>query len=109
MPEAAGLKSRVMLCLVEKLRQSIRTHGLFLTLFLARLTGDVVVIPADGFYEPGIKQGDIFGIDRMMEVVRTNRHRPAKDIVLAMYHASRDHTSNMAQEDDMAAIVIKAI
>ena len=71
--------------------------------------GDVVVIPTDGIYEAGSKQGGSFGIDRMMAVVRANRHQAAKDIILALYHASRQHMSNMPQEDDMAAIVIKAL
>ena len=70
-------------------------------------TGDIIVIPTDGFYEVGAKQSELFGVDRMMAVVRNNRDKAAKDIVRAMYNACRDHTPDMAQEDDMAAIVIK--
>jgi sigma-B regulation protein RsbU (phosphoserine phosphatase) len=70
-------------------------------------SGDVFVIPTDGFYEAGARGKDLYGVDRMMTVVRNNRHRSAQEIVRAMYNASRHHTSNMDQEDDMAAIVIK--
>ena len=70
-------------------------------------TGDIIVIPTDGFYEVGARQSELFGIDRMMAVVRSHRHESAQDIVRAMYNAARDHTPGMAQEDDMAAIVIK--
>jgi serine phosphatase RsbU (regulator of sigma subunit) len=72
-------------------------------------SGEVVVIPTDGFYEAGTSQNDVFGIDRMLAVVRRNIDNPAAEIVKAMYTASREHMPDLRQEDDMAAIVIKAL
>ncbi|MEO2019348.1 MAG: SpoIIE family protein phosphatase [Fuerstiella sp.] len=72
-------------------------------------SGEVVVIPTDGFYEAGTSQNDVFGIDRMLAVVRRNLDNPAAEIVKAMYTASREHMPDLRQEDDMAAIVIKAL
>ncbi len=72
-------------------------------------SGEVVVIPTDGFYEAGTRLNDVFGTERMLAVVRRNLDKPAAKIVKAMYRASRDHIPNLRQEDDMAAIVIKAL
>lgn len=71
--------------------------------------GDVVVIPTDGFFEAGASVRDMFGIDRMLSVVRRNRDKSAAEIVSAMYAAARNHVPALHQEDDMAAIVIKSI
>jgi sigma-B regulation protein RsbU (phosphoserine phosphatase) len=71
--------------------------------------GDIIVIPTDGFYEAGSSQYDLFGIERMLDIVRSHRDESAKDIISAMYKASRDHTHGNAQEDDMAAIVLKVL
>lgn len=69
--------------------------------------GDIVVIPTDGFYEVGARQSELFGVERMLAVVHQHRCQSAADIVRAMYDAARNHVPGTAQEDDMAAIVIK--
>ena len=72
-------------------------------------SGDIVVIPTDGFYEAVGKGESLFGVDRMMDVVRNNRDQTANGIVRAMYTASCSYTPETPQKDDMAAIVIKVL
>ena len=55
------------------------------------------------------KRESLFGVDRMMDVVRNNRNETANDIVRAMYTASCNYTPETPQKDDMAAIVIKVL
>jgi len=44
-------------------------------------SGDVVVIPTDGFQEAGANIRDLFGIKRLLDVVRHHRERSADEIV----------------------------
>ena len=46
---------------------------------LALQTGDTIVVPTDGFFEAGSLQKNMFGVDRMMEVVHQHRHRTARE------------------------------
>lgn len=72
-------------------------------------TGDLVIIPTDGFYEAGANIRNLFGIDRMLDVVRTHRDQTAQDIIQAMFQAAQAHTRDRPQEDDMTAVVMKAV
>lgn len=72
-------------------------------------SGDIVVIPTDGFYESVGNRKSLFGVNRMMDVVRKHRNQSANDIVPAMYTASCNYTQETPQKDDMATIVIKVL
>lgn len=72
-------------------------------------SGDIIVIPTDGFYEAGAGRSALLGVDGMMSVVRSHRNETAEEIVKAMYKTSRNHLRGQPQEDDMAAIVIKTL
>ncbi len=49
----------------------------------------------------------IFGIDRILEVVRADHKKPAREIVESLYDAVRQFSKNSPQMDDVTAIVIK--
>jgi sigma-B regulation protein RsbU (phosphoserine phosphatase) len=73
------------------------------------VTGDVLVLGTDGI-EEAVGVGDsLFGTDRLLEVVRANRWKPARLIVDALYEATRAFTGRSAQEDDITAIVVKVL
>jgi PAS domain S-box-containing protein len=69
--------------------------------------GDIIVLPTDGIEEAESSQGMLFGRERALDVVRTNRQKSAAEIVHALYCAARDFTEGEPQNDDISAIVVK--
>jgi serine phosphatase RsbU (regulator of sigma subunit) len=69
--------------------------------------GDLVVLLTDGVSETENKKGDVFGVDRALEFIRSHRHEAAKDIVRGLYQSVRSFAGDAQQNDDMTAIVCK--
>jgi serine phosphatase RsbU (regulator of sigma subunit) len=69
--------------------------------------GQVVLFLTDGVPETASPEGDLFGIDRTLDVVRENRHQPAGQIVEALYHSARRFAQGTPQQDDITAVVLK--
>jgi serine phosphatase RsbU (regulator of sigma subunit) len=47
--------------------------------------GDLVFLLTDGVVEAVGPDDEPFGIDRAIDLVRANRHRPAREIIEALY------------------------
>jgi len=71
------------------------------------LPGQVVLFPTDGVAETDSPQGVPFGIERMLDVVRANRHRLAGEIVETLYRSARSFAQEGPQQDDITAVVLK--
>jgi sigma-B regulation protein RsbU (phosphoserine phosphatase) len=69
--------------------------------------GDLVLLVTDGIEESMSADNTIFGMERVLEVVRLNRTKPAASIVTALYQAVRQFSQNSPQTDDVTAIVLK--
>jgi sigma-B regulation protein RsbU (phosphoserine phosphatase) len=69
--------------------------------------GDMLLLLTDGLEEAMSAEDTFFGIDRVIEVVRTHRAEPAQQIVEALYQAVRRFAGNAPQLDDVTAIVVK--
>ncbi|HEX8203481.1 MAG TPA: fused response regulator/phosphatase [Isosphaeraceae bacterium] len=69
--------------------------------------GDVVVFLTDGIVEAISPADEPFGIHRALDVVRATRHRPACQIVEALYHAVRSFTGTVRQRDDITTVILK--
>jgi len=52
---------------------------------------------------------EFFGVDRVLEVARAHRHRPAGKIVQALYQAGRDFSRNAPLRDDFTAVILKVL
>ena len=70
-------------------------------------SGDLVLLTTDGIEETMLPDNTIFGIERLLEVVRANRHRPAAEIVQTLYESVRAFCRNAPQADDVTTIVLK--
>lgn len=70
--------------------------------------GEIVLLLTDGIIEARGSGEDLFGIGRVLELVKTHRHRPAREILSALYAAIRNFCGPKAQFDDMTAIIVKA-
>jgi serine phosphatase RsbU (regulator of sigma subunit) len=69
--------------------------------------GQMVLFPTDGIAETTSSQGEVFGIERTLDVIRENRHQPADAIVEALYRSARSFAQDTPQQDDITAVVLK--
>ena len=70
-------------------------------------SGDILVIPTDGIQESTGVSG-IFGSERMLNCVHSNRDLPAVDIVDRLFTAAIDFSVDEVQSDDMTLMIVKA-
>lgn len=71
--------------------------------------GDVVLLATDGFFEAVSPDANIFGIDGVLDAVRRHRPGPAREILRSLYGEVRVFANQAAQQDDMAAVVLKTL
>jgi serine phosphatase RsbU (regulator of sigma subunit) len=76
--------------------------------------GEVVVLYTDGITEAAdptseMVSDDLFGVEKLMEVVRSNARGSAREIQSVILEAIADHTNNAPQFDDITLVVIKRI
>jgi sigma-B regulation protein RsbU (phosphoserine phosphatase) len=69
--------------------------------------GDLLVVVTDGFFEWMGPDQQQFGIDRLTEVIRRNRDRPATELIRILYESVLQFGKGTDQQDDLTAIVIK--
>jgi sigma-B regulation protein RsbU (phosphoserine phosphatase) len=69
--------------------------------------GDIVILLTDGFEETVSPDDRMFGIERVLNVVRENRNSSAAKIVEAMFLAAKNFSQNESQADDLTILVIK--
>ena len=67
--------------------------------------GDLVVAVSDGFFEWADAADEAFGLERLQEVIRINRHLSAEEILAAMERAVADFVGNLPQQDDVTGLV----
>jgi PAS domain S-box-containing protein len=70
-------------------------------------SGDLVLLLSDGIEETCGPDDNLFGVDRILEVVRAQRLKTSQEIVQALYEATRSHADQAPQIDDITAIVAK--
>jgi len=69
--------------------------------------GSVVVIGTDGITETRNAAGELFGAERVRQVVRANASRPAAVIQAAVIEAVQRFRGEAPQEDDITLVVVK--
>ena len=70
-------------------------------------TGDILVVYTDGITEAMDAQEEIFGEERLVALVRDNRHLTAEALVQHIYQAVRDFAQGMEQHDDITLLILK--
>lgn len=71
--------------------------------------GDIILINTDGFEESMNPAGDMFTRDRLIAVVSDHRQLSSAELIQQMHESVIEFSENTRQEDDMTAVVIKAI
>jgi PAS domain S-box-containing protein len=69
--------------------------------------GQMLLMLTDGFEEAVGANDEMLGTERVLDLVRKNRERPAEDIVHALHEAIRTFSGTAPQLDDLTAILVK--
>ena len=72
-------------------------------------TGDMLLLSTDGFFEWENKEGEQFGVERLMDALRASRDRSAGDIIRSLHEAVLAFSGGTGQQDDLTAILIKRV
>ena len=72
-------------------------------------SGDLIVIGTDGIWEAHNEAGEMFGKQRLRDMLAANADRPAADIHAAVVQAVHGFRKPGPQEDDITLVVIKAL
>ena len=69
--------------------------------------GDLVLLYTDGMIEAEDDQGEEFGAERLLDVVRQHRHRTVEEIVDSVFEAVEEFTSSAAPQDDRTVTLLR--
>jgi sigma-B regulation protein RsbU (phosphoserine phosphatase) len=69
--------------------------------------GDLVIFVTDGILDAMPRDGRRFGVERMVEVVRSQHRKSAQEIVEALCRAALAYYGMATQKDDITAVAIK--
>jgi sigma-B regulation protein RsbU (phosphoserine phosphatase) len=69
--------------------------------------GDLVLLLTDGVLEVPSPEHGYFGADRVLSVVRENRHRSAREIIDKLLAAIHDFARDKPLADDVTVVVVK--
>src|ERR1051325_8745597 len=71
--------------------------------------GDVMVLYTDGVTEASNLDGVEFGRDRLVQLVKDNYERPAREMIASLEMAVLEWTANLGATDDVTFFIIKAL
>jgi sigma-B regulation protein RsbU (phosphoserine phosphatase) len=69
--------------------------------------GQILLIGTDGIWEMHNESGEIFGKDRLKQIIQANALSTAKEIIAAIYEALNRYRGTKQPEDDITMVVIK--
>lgn len=73
------------------------------------LTNDqIIAVGTDGIWESTNPQGEMFGKDRLRELIRRHADHSASSILAMVYEELRQFTAGRKTEDDITLVIIKA-
>jgi sigma-B regulation protein RsbU (phosphoserine phosphatase) len=75
----------------------------------ALMSGDVLVFYTDGVVEATNAAGDLFGYERLLDVVSSVQDKSATDIKLAIIEAVNHYAESGSVSDDLTLVVIKCL
>ena len=71
--------------------------------------GDILFLYTDGFDEAMSMDEHFFGVDAIVEVIRSNRQMEASRILQALRASVDTFTGKQPQADDLTGILIKVL
>ncbi|MDX1953844.1 MAG: SpoIIE family protein phosphatase [Verrucomicrobiota bacterium] len=86
----------------------LRRHTVYETSEVIGLqSGDIVLMLTDGFEEAASPSEELFGVDKILDLVRECRELRAREIVERLHQAVLEFSGEVPQNDDLTAVVIK--
>ncbi len=70
-------------------------------------SGQVYVAATDGLWETKNEAGDLYGMERVHEMIRRHARRPASEISEAIRDELARYRGPLAQDDDLTFVVVK--
>lgn len=74
---------------------------------LALAPGDLLVLLSDGIYETANADGELFGTERVVALLREHHAESAEALSQRLLEASRRFAGDAAQDDDITMVVLK--
>ncbi len=71
--------------------------------------GDVLILLTDGITEAMTTDKNFYGEERLLNCIRQNRHKSAKEILRGLLDSVREFVGKGKQRDDMTAIAVKVL
>ena len=71
--------------------------------------GDVLILYSDGVVEATNEDDEMFGTQRLGEVVLAQLGRPAESVIEAIFAAVRVHTNDAPLDDDATVVVVRVL
>jgi sigma-B regulation protein RsbU (phosphoserine phosphatase) len=71
--------------------------------------GDTLVLLTDGVTDCGIPEGELFGAERALEVIRSCLGARASEIVEGLYRTVRAFENGGSQRDDVTTVVVRRL
>lgn len=71
--------------------------------------GEILLVVTDGLYECRSDDGELFGIERVCEVIHQHREKPGKEIVKQILKAIYRFSGSLRSEDDITILLIKMV
>ena len=72
-------------------------------------SGQVLVIGTDGIWEARNTAGEMFGKERLKDVIRANHTQSAADLLDTILAATADHRGTVPARDDATVVVVKVV
>jgi sigma-B regulation protein RsbU (phosphoserine phosphatase) len=72
-------------------------------------TGALILAATDGLWETKGRGGELFGMDRLRNLLREHAHRPASDISRAIHDALETYRGPNDQDDDLTFVVARIL
>lgn len=69
--------------------------------------GDLLILFTDGFHETRRPDKELFGVERVLAVIRSYRDAPAAEIIRQLHEAVASFSEGAPQQDDLTAVVVK--
>jgi sigma-B regulation protein RsbU (phosphoserine phosphatase) len=72
-------------------------------------SGDMLVCFTDGITEPENEYGEMFGEERLVDMLLKNAERETSEVIDAVIHAVREWTGSSELQDDMTLLVARRL
>jgi phosphoserine phosphatase RsbU/P len=69
--------------------------------------GDLILLLTDGFEEALSPEEEFFGMQRVLDQIKTHRDKSADEIVRNLYEKFRQFTEGTTQLDDLTIVIVK--